>query len=591
MEPAISHIADAGLAQEPEAMPEPVMEMVREEPVPAAPAQPPRHSHNLRPRKPKLVSHISVGKSLKMYGKKALVEMMRELQQMLDKEVWTPLDPKKLSKSQLRSAIRSSLFLKEKFFPSGEFDKLKGRLVAGGNMQDRALYGEEDLSSPTATTSTVFIVAAIAAREHRKVVTLDIGGAYLNAKLESEVIINIDPLLSQILTYLDCSLHDLLTDDGTLYLRLDKALYGCIEAAKLWYKHLRKTLEESYGFVVFNPMDICLCNKMVGGVQVTIVIHVDDLMVTSVSQALLDATILFIQEKYMKVTVHDEPVLPYVGMNFDFSVKGQVTVSMEGYVKDLIETYPDWSKKTASPASSALFTIDEEATLLSPGDKEILRSAVAKILYLAKRVRPELLTACIFLATRVSCPTEQDMGKLKLVLGYLHTEPDLSITLRPTGRMRVEAYIDASYAVHEDCKSHSGVLISLGGGGPIYMESSKQKLVSKSSTEAELIALSDGISQVIWTRELLLAQGYSDVGPAIVYQDNMSAMALAEKGRSTAKRTRHINIRYFFVKDRIESCEVEIVHLPTEEMIADILTKPLQGDLFKYLRARLLNLL
>ena len=102
----------------------------------------------------------------------------------------------------------------------------------------------------------------------------------------------------------------------------------------------------------------------------------------------------------------------------------------------------------------------------------------------------------------------------------------------------------------------------------LYSKSTKQKIVSKSSTEAELIGLSDSLTQVLWTRYFLRAQGY-DVGAVTVYQDNKSAILLAENGRmSSSQRTRHINIRYFFVKDRIDGGEIKVEHMPTEEMLA-----------------------
>ena len=129
------------------------------------------------------------------------------------------------------------------------------------------------------------------------------------------------------------------------------------------------------------------------------------------------------------------------------------------------------------------------------------------------------------------------------------------------------------------------------GKGCFFVQSTKQKLVSKSSTEAEIIGVSDGLGEVIWARNFIAHQlGQTEVKPAIVFQDNMSTMALIEKGRSTSSRTKHINIRYFFVKDRVESGEVVIKYLPTEEMVADMMTKPLQGTLFRKLRARLLNM-
>ena len=155
--------------------------------------------------------------------------------------------------------------------------------------------------------------------------------------------------------------------------------------------------------------------------------------------------------------------------------------------------------------------------------------------------------------------------------------------------MEIHTYVDASYGVHADGKSHTGGVISIGSGAA-FVKSSKQKLVSKSSTEAELIALSDMTSNIIWTREFLQHQGYY-MNAASVYQDNTSTIALAEKGRSTSERTRHVNIRYFFIKDRISSGDIKIAYLPTNEMTADILTKPLQGELFRKLRSKLLHCL
>jgi hypothetical protein len=148
--------------------------------------------------------------------------------------------------------------------------------------------------------------------------------------------------------------------------------------------------------------------------------------------------------------------------------------------------------------------------------------------------------------------------------------------------------VDASHGVHRDYKGHTGGLVTL-GAGPVNVDSSKQRLNSKSSSETEVIAQSDYLSEVVWVRDFLMEQGY-DVGPATFYQDNTSAIALAEKGRSTNKRTRHIGIRFFFIHDRIEKGEIRLEYLPTAEMVADILTKPLQGDLFRRLRKLLLNM-
>jgi ribosomal protein L24E len=190
----------------------------------------------------------------------------------------------------------------------------------------------------------------------------------------------------------------------------------------------------------------------------------------------------------------------------------------------------------------------------------------------------------------VQQPNIDDSAKLGRLLKYLHGTKDLGLTLGDSlnnDMLKLTAHIDASYGVHHDAKSQSGLVIKL-GNGTVFVRSSKQKLVSKSSTEAELIALSDNGSQVIWTREFLKAQGYC-MEPTIMYQDNMSTIAMMQRGRSNSERTRHVNIRFFWLKDRQDSGEIKIEYLPTNEMIADIMTKPLQGEAFVYMRGLLLN--
>jgi KUP system potassium uptake protein len=115
-----------------------------------------------------------------------------------------------------------------------------------------------------------------------------------------------------------------------------------------------------------------------------------------------------------------------------------------------------------------------------------------------------------------------------------------------------------------------------------------QKLTPKSSTEAELIGFSDTVGQVIWTRNFLEALGYK-MEPATVYQDNLSTIAMIRNGSPTSHRTRHINIRFFFAKDLETRGEINVEYCPTEDMIADFFTKPLQGALFIRMRGLIMG--
>ena len=431
---------------------------------------------------------------------------------------------------------------------------------------------------------SVFMLSTIAAHEERHVVTADIGGAYLNASMGNyETFMKLDAQLATILSLLDDSYEKYVNEHGELVVKLDKALYGCVQSAKLWYEHLRGTLE-SMGFKI-NPSDICVFNKGTGTDQCSICTHVDDLKITCKNIDVIDEVLRVLTAVYKDVKIVRGVEHSYLGMTFDYSDRGRVKITMEGYIHDLLCHY-QVTKHATTPATAYLYAI-RDSKPLQECERQEFHSAVAKLLYLAKRVRPEILTAVSYLASRVTCATEDDMSKLQRIFAYLNNEPNLGLILEAGGDIQLHAYIDASFGVHHDGKSHTGGVISMGGGAT-YVKSAKQRLVSKSSTEAELIALSDTLSNVIWHRDFLLHQGYV-MKAANVYQDNTSTIALAEKGRSTSERTRHVNVRYFFVKDRIENGEIIITYLPTSEMVADILTKPLQGELFRNLRNKLLN--
>ena len=143
--------------------------------------------------------------------------------------------------------------------------------------------------------------------------------------------------------------------------------------------------------------------------------------------------------------------------------------------------------------------------------------------------------------------------------------------------------------MHPDMRGHTGGNFSM-GKGTICGASLKHKFDTRSSTEAEVVSVDQMISQVIWTRLFLEAQGYQ-VKNNILYQDNKSAQLLETNGtRSSGKRTRHMNIRFFFIADKVASGEISVEHCPAELMVADFFTKPLQGELFYRFRRMILNL-
>ena len=427
-------------------------------------------------------------------------------------------------------------------------------------------------------------IFAIAAHEGRDVAVVDIGGAFLNANMgkENTVHMRLDATMSGILTELEGTYKEYADEKGNIVVRLNKALYGCVESAALWYHNLSAALKDA-GYVK-NDYEICVYNKRNKmGVQCTVAVHVDDLIITSTDKGMIDELRSFLKNRYGEITYNDGLVLNYLGMVFDLSVVGQVKMTMKGYVEEVI-AFAGVHGYAASPATEGLFECRESAVAVDAMQSTWFHSVVAKLAYLAKRARPDCLTAVAYLATRVTKCTDDDVDKLKRVLKYVAKTKERGVVLRP-GKLGVcvRVYVDAEYGVHGDGKSHTGSCVVIGDVGVVHCKSSKQSIVTKSSTEAELVALSDSANQGLHVRTFLIGQGHT-VGAMTVYQDNTSCMALVERGRSGAERTRHISIRYFWLRERVDNKEATVVHKGTAEMYANLLTKPLQGAQFVYER-------
>ena len=367
-----------------------------------------------------------------------------------------------------------------------------------------------------------------------------------------------------------------------LYVEVLKALYGMLQSSLLWYAKFRADLEKE-GFE-FNAYDPCVANRMINGEQHTIRYHVDDVLSSHMHPEVNDEFLKWLNKKYGsygEVKAKRGDVHDYLGMKLDFKEKGKVKIDMTDYVKEMVDSFPKkfYTKDTApTPATKDLFTVGNEKPL--PKDKkETFHTYVAKGLFVSKRARPDMQPTNAFLCTRVQDPNEGDWEKLVRMMKYLNGTRNDVLTLAADDLQVVKWYIDASFATHPDFKSHTGGNMTYGKGAPIAV-SRKHKLNTRSSAEAELVASDDLMTLILWTRLFLEEQGIS-IKENIIYQDNMSTIKLQENGKSSSgQRTRALNIRYFFLTDQIKQGKVKVKYCPTEEMWADFLSKPLQGQLF-----------
>jgi hypothetical protein len=374
---------------------------------------------------------------------------------------------------------------------------------------------------------------------------------------------------------LDPNWKDYVLSDGTSRAEVTGNLYGLLESGALWNEDIVDTLK-SLGFKQ-SRYDPCVFWKE----GMKIVLYVDDIYITYDKDDDLHELQVFLTSRYggeFKFPVNGS--LEFLGMKFEIKDKG-VNVSMPDKIEDVIHGI---ESNSDTPAAANLFDINDDSPALDPGEKSSFHTLVAKLLYISKRVRPDILLAVNFLTTRVQAPTHEDLGKLTRVLKYLRGSKHRILRLKIGHSIFVHAYIDASYGVHDrDGKSHTGATIGIGDALAILVRSSKQKIVTKSSTEAELTAVTDTVGDVIDLKGFIQELGYdlSGTDGTAIYQDNQSTIQLMKTGPPSSSKSKHIRIRTFWIREQIQNNEITVIFKPTEEMIADGLTKPLQGAQFK----------
>ena len=535
-----------------------------------------------------LSAQMSASKGMKLFGERAIAAIIKECEQLdkgafPDKPVVEPMHEHELTNEEKKAAMNAVSLIKEK-----RCGKLKARICADGSKQKRYLDPDESIASPTSSNEGTIASFMIDAYERRTIAVLDIPGAYLHAGMKHNkrrVLMKLRGVFVDLMCKANPKYKKYVCYENgmkTLYLKLLRALYGCIESALLWYELFTSKLQKM-GFAL-NAYDKCVANKVVNEKQCTILWYVDDVKVSHVDRSVVEDVIANLEQEFGSVNPTYGNDQEYLGMKLKIDSDRKLHIDMRDQVSEIIQVFSgNVGGSVSSPANRNLMKVDNDSPLLSKNLGDEYHSTVAKLLYLEKRARPDLEPAVAFLSTRVSKPSQEDWTKLERTMCFLNaTKGDVRV-IGCDSLDNIFTWVDASFAVHNNMRSHTGGAMSF-GWGVVHAKSSKQKLNTKSSTEEEVVGLSEYLPYNIWFLNFLDAQGYT-IKNNIVYQDNQSAMRMEKNGRNSCTgNSRHIHIKYFFVKDRVDNNELKIQYCPTAEMLADFFTKPLQGALFKKFR-------
>lgn len=447
---------------------------------------------------------------------------------------------------------------------SVSIERYKARLVAKGYTQVEGVDFTETFA-PVAKLTTVRCLIAVAAAKHWDLSQLDVKNAFLHGDLHEEVYMLPPP--------------GMLKKGDNRVCKLNKSLYGLRQASRQWFAKLSTALVK-YGFVQ-SKADHSLFTMKSGNSFTVVLVYVDDLILAGNDLTQCAGVKTYLQKCFR---IKDLGKLKYfLGLEVARSPAG-ISLCQRKYIVDILEE----SGMTGCKPSS--FPMLQQQQLLldsSPflDDPSQYRRLVGKLIYLTI-TRPDITYSVHSLSQCMHHPRQAHLDAAMRVLRYLKTAPGQGLFFPACNDLQLRAFCDSDWA---GCpltrRSTSGYFVQL-GNAPISWKTKKQPTVSRSSAEAEYRAMAATTSELLWLKNLFFDLTVPQTAPMHLYCDNQAAMHIASNP-VFHERTKHIEIDCHFVRDQLLLHTISTHHVPTNAQPADIFTKALGADQFKFLTCKL----
>ncbi|KAJ9535723.1 hypothetical protein OSB04_un001123 [Centaurea solstitialis] len=485
--------------------------------------------------------------------------MQEELNQFECLGVWR-LVPRPKNKT----IIDLKWIFKNKKDEDGIVTRNKARLVAKGFKQQAGIDYDETFA-PVARIEAIRIFLAYTAHKNFTVYQMDVKTAFLNGELKEEVYV------TQPEGFVDR------TKPNHVYI-LDKALYGLKQAPRAWYDHLSNALLDN-GFYK-GKIDLTLFIKTEGDDILLVQIYVDDIIFGSTNSDMCTWFSDLMTTRFEMSMLRELSF--FLGLQVIQKPDG-ILINQSKYIGDLLKRFHMATSSVAKTpmAPGTLIGADPKG---KPVDQKTYRAIIGSLLYLTTS-RPDIMFATCFCARFQANPKESHMMAVKRILRYLKGTPNRGLWYPKESGFELVAFSDADHGGCQlDRKITSGHVQFL-GDKLVSWGSKKQHCVSTSTAEAEYVAAASCCSQVLWMRTQLRDYGYN-YNHIPIYCDSKSAIAITCNPVQHT-RTKHIDIRYHFIKDHVERGTIELYFVNTEYQLADLFTKPLDEKRFNFLISKL----
>jgi ribonuclease HI len=434
--------------------------------------------------------------------------------------------------------------------------------VVKGYMQQEGIDYEE-VFAPVGKYTTLRSLMALTAEHDLHLHMLDFKTAFLNGELEETVYVTQPPGFN--------------LGDGALVCKLNRALYGLHQAPRAWHQRLSKELD-THGFKV-SEADAGL--YIFAGEEDTcyVLVYVDDILMAAKELATINKVKQILMEAFEARDLGEATLFLGITITRDRTNK-LVKLAQARLITELLERF---GMREANPRSVPL----SAGTRLTQDEGEPLDTSVypystliGSLLYLSICTRPDIAQAVGVLSKYMARPTTAHWAAAKGVLRYVAGTKDYGITYGGIGDTKIIGYCDADFAGDIDTRrSTTGYVFTIGGGA-VSWSSRRQATVAASTTEAEYMAAAAAVKEALWLRHLA-ADLKINAGTITIYGDNQGAIKLL-KNPIASQRSKHIDVVYHFARERVARKEVEFIYIGTEEMIADMLTKPVTPGKHNY---------
>ena len=451
--------------------------------------------------------------------------------------------------------------------------EFKARFVAKGFEQ---LYGLDYIETFASVIKQMAwkLIFALAVLNNWLIYKIDMISAFTQGGIDTNIYL-IPPMG---LEYLNPNLKDKL-------LKLNKALYGLKQSARIWYYTLTNILTTKLGFKVLQTESCIFMNTTL---NIIVCIYVDDLAIIGPSKDNINSFINSIK-KYFNIKELGL-IKDYLGIEIDHNLdKHYIKLTQAKYIEKVLEKFNMTNSNPVSTPfdSKAKLEINKEKATIE--DIKYFQSVIGSLLYITLGTRPDLAYSVIKLSRFASNPSKEHITATKRVLRYLKGTKDLGITysIDPNSKdYYIRGYCDSDYAGDvPTSKSTSGYIFYL-ANGPISWKSKLQSIIAQSTTEAEYISINTATKEAIYIKQLLEELGHFKQSKFPLYTDNNGALLLA-KNPVFHERTKHIAVKYHYIRDLISQGIIDLIYIPTKENKSDGFTKPLEKTKFKEFLAHL----